>query len=407
MKRNIIRYFSKYKKLDNVITSLKHQNTELKEEKKIKFKPFINSVYEKFGNIKPFSEKTFNLTIPNDIPLFMYEKPKKDKKPEMPNNPKILKIAIFGPTNTGKSLLLNKISNRFISAVSNKSFTSNKSILGINTDMNKKTQLIFQDLPGFQNTSDELKNYGQRAFKELDNNKFDVILIVLDCNKKISKEVLKLINLLNKKKTRNMDFILVLNKIDLCYNRRKLVDLITYLEGVINVEKKLYISAETDYGIEELKDHLKNKAKDGEWLYDEKYKTDLSEIEILEQIVKSIIYNRYYQEFPYEIQTKIVEFVVKNNRIYAEIQLNCERPIHKDILIGKKGQNTLILKNYIQKFLTNTYNKEVEIKLDVRSGFKIFETGYVTDKESITGLQKQQVKLIRKGEDMENVMKNN
>ena len=405
MKKNIFRYFSKYKKLDNVITSLKKQNTELTEEKKLKFKPFINSVYEKFGNIKPYSEQSFNLTPEGEIPLFMYEKPQKTDLIKMPDIPKLLKIAIFGPTNTGKSLLLNKLINRFISSVSNKSFTSNKAIIGIDTDLNEKTQLIFKDLPGFQNSSHQLKNYGQLAFKELDNDNFDTILIVLDCNKKISQEVLKLVNLLNKKKTKNMDFILILNKIDLCYNRRKLVDLITYLEGVINVEKKFYISAETDYGIENLKDYLKSKALDKKWEYDSKFKTNLSEMEILEEIVKSIIYNRYYQEFPYEIQTRVVEFVIKSNRIYAEVQLNCERDIHKDILIGKKGQNTLILKNYIQKFLANTYNKEVEIKLDIKSGLKIFQPILVTDTKSISDRQKMQIRAIREGEDINKILK--
>ncbi len=48
---------------------------------------------------------------------------------------------------------------------------------------------------------------------------------------------------------------------DECFNRRKLQDIIQNVEGKINFIQKFYVSAETDFGISNLKDYLYSEAK--------------------------------------------------------------------------------------------------------------------------------------------------
>lgn len=55
----------------------------------------------------------------------------------------------MGPTNSGKSKMLNVLIEKFITAVSNKSFTTHYHYTGIITDIQKSTQLILYDLPSF------------------------------------------------------------------------------------------------------------------------------------------------------------------------------------------------------------------------------------------------------------------
>lgn len=61
---------------------------------------------------------------------------------------KLLEVCILGAPNAGKSSILNYITERNISAVSNKYNTTDEAKLGIYTDYDLKSQLCLYDTPG-------------------------------------------------------------------------------------------------------------------------------------------------------------------------------------------------------------------------------------------------------------------
>ena len=58
-------------------------------------------------------------------------------------------VSIIGKPNTGKSTLINTITGRKISAVSDKPNTTRNKILGVLNS--KDSQMLFLDTPGLQN----------------------------------------------------------------------------------------------------------------------------------------------------------------------------------------------------------------------------------------------------------------
>jgi GTP-binding protein Era len=369
------RSFSKYKEIDRVINSRLKKVDKVPSEPMIRFKPKSNSFYEAHGSIKPALDKAYNITEPSEVPHFMHKAPLELSpiyNKVTPTGGKFSKIAIWGPTNSGKSQLLNSLIGREISAVSNKAFTSDSVIKGIKTDVNLKTQLLFYDLPGFSishkiKTSKEYSNMASKTFQDEGISK---LLFVVDSNKMPSSQLAKTLEEIHSNFFNKFSCLLLMNKMDLCFNRRKLMDMISYYEGIINFEKKFFISADTGFGINDVTNYLIQESLPGTWLFEPEIKAHMSELDIAQELVKSCIYNRYFKEFPYELEFEIIEFLIRSDCVQVHVKLNCERRLHKSIIIGKDGKNLTVLRTYIENHLSKSYAKKVEVRLTVASGLK-------------------------------------
>lgn len=358
-----------------VINSSIKKSDVLNAEPLIKLKPKSISFYKERNTISPYQDVPYDITEPREVPEFMHnveEELNFMANNETPVGAKLAKVGIWGPTNSGKSMLLNSMVGRSISAVSNKSFTSDSVIKAMNTDVNAKTQIILYDLPGFaisarQKTSAEYLNTAYKCFQE---ESIAKLLFVVDSTKIPTSDVAAQLETAYNKHFYKFSSILVINKMDVCFNRRKLMDLVSFYEGSINFEKKFYVSALTGFGVDNLVGYLRKEAQPGVWLYKPEVKTNLSELDIAEEQVKSCIYDRFFKEFPYEIQFQIIEFLIRSDCVQIHVKINCERPIHKSIVVGKNGKNLTILRNYIETQLAKSYARKVQVELSVMSGLK-------------------------------------
>lgn len=68
----------------------------------------------------------------------------------------------------------------------------------------------------------------------IEKNRINLIAIVIDPNKSFTSTTLKHFEIVKNKFGINSDFILIMNKMDLCFNRRKLNDLVVLAESKIN-----------------------------------------------------------------------------------------------------------------------------------------------------------------------------
>lgn len=98
-------------------------------------------------------------------------------------------------------------------------------------------------------------------------------------------------SLLTKKFGNQMEFYLLVNKLDLCYNRRKLQENISLLEGKMNFSKKFFISAETGFGLEELKKFFIENSKNENWMFPAGISHTQTELELIQEKFRSIIFN--------------------------------------------------------------------------------------------------------------------
>ncbi|NXL54241.1 ERAL1 GTPase, partial [Podilymbus podiceps] len=160
-------------------------------------------------------------------------------KPDQPQNPKVLRIAIIGAPNAGKSTLSNQLLGRKVFPVSQKVHTTRCKAQGVVTY--EDTQLIILDTPGL---TSPLKAKRHRLDEAMltdpwDSMKHvDLVLVLVDVSDHwtrncLSKEVLKCLS----------DFpqipsVLILNKVDLLKKKFILLELVNELtEGVVNGKK--------------------------------------------------------------------------------------------------------------------------------------------------------------------------
>ncbi|KFP90926.1 hypothetical protein N311_07832, partial [Apaloderma vittatum] len=160
-------------------------------------------------------------------------------RPDQPQNPKILRIAIIGAPNAGKSTLSNQLLGRKVFPVSKKVHTTRCKARGVVTY--EDTQLIILDTPGL---TDPLKAKRHKLDEAMltdpwDSMKHaDLVLVLVDVSdhwtrNSLSKEVLKCLS-----QFPQIPSVLVLNKVDLLKNKFILLDLVTELtEGIVNGKK--------------------------------------------------------------------------------------------------------------------------------------------------------------------------
>ena len=118
-------------------------------------------------------------------------------------------VAISGPTNSGKSTLLNAIFDKKISIVSHKVQTTLKSLDAVKNY--NDTQIVFIDTPGFYQKKNDA-NYFKDVLASIDRS--DLLLVILDVTSKFYylDQIEKIINKYKKNK------FLIINKIDLVDN---------------------------------------------------------------------------------------------------------------------------------------------------------------------------------------------
>ncbi|KAM9272456.1 GTPase Era, mitochondrial [Morus bassanus] len=160
-------------------------------------------------------------------------------QPDQPQKPKVLRIAIIGAPNAGKSTLSNQLLGRKVFPVSQKVHTTRCKAEGVVTY--EDTQLIILDTPGLTNPLKAKRHKLEEAMLRdpWDSMRHaDLVLVLVDVSDHwtrncLSKEVLKCLS-----RFPQIPSVLVLNKVDLLKKKYILLELVTELtEGIVNGKK--------------------------------------------------------------------------------------------------------------------------------------------------------------------------
>ena len=164
---------------------------------------------------------------------------------------KIIKVALVGRTNAGKSTLINKIVGEKISIHNKKINTTQVSIIGIKNINN--TQLIFYDTPGsnfLKSLNKDTKSLKMNLWNGIDQS--DIVFYLID-SKTIN--INFLYDQIDKLQETNKKIIIIFNKIDLISNK-KILPLISKLDKKFEINSFFTISALKNIGIEDLINHI-------------------------------------------------------------------------------------------------------------------------------------------------------
>ena len=239
-------------------------------------------------------------------------------------------IAIIGPTNAGKSTLLNQIMGRKVSIVSHKVQTTRTRLRAVK--MVGDRQLIFVDTPGVFKPARRLDRAMVGAAMEALSDA-DAVLLILDATKGITDTIKSLVDKIKEHK----NLFVALNKSD-AVRKQDLLPIAAELKDMASWQEIFMISALKDDGIKQMLESLAQVMPESPYLFDTKDASDVPDNLYLAELTREKIYKYVHQELPYYINvvTERVE-VDKEGVLDIYQKIAVQNDAHKKIVIGRGG----------------------------------------------------------------------
>ncbi|XP_071093008.1 GTPase Era, mitochondrial-like [Haliotis cracherodii] len=157
-------------------------------------------------------------------------------EPDQPPGAKVLRVAIIGVPNSGKSTLTNRLMGWKVSAVSKKVHTTRRNSMAVHTEGN--TQIVFIDTPGIMHPM-EKKRHGLEKSHFLDParslEQADLVGVLVDVSDAWKRDRLDPVVLRHLHLRPHVPSVLILNKIDSVQEKETLLQCTRCLtEGIVN-----------------------------------------------------------------------------------------------------------------------------------------------------------------------------
>ncbi len=285
-------------------------------------------------------------------------------------------VAVIGRANAGKSTLINVLVGEKVSIVSPKPQTTRERILGILNE--EDCQIAFIDTPGLYKAESMLNSYMQRA-AESSVEDVDAVLFVIDAHTGLGEKDRKLAE---KFASLSVPTVIVLSKTDIT-PENLLISEIKELGEVC--EYVVPVSARKGKNLKELKKVILSLLPEGERLYPTDVISDRSERFMIREIMREKILLKFQAEIPHGVAIIVNEFSLRENGNIYDINLDivCEKPNHKAILIGKGGKAIREVSSFAREAMEKFLNKKVFLTTYVKveedwrnSAFLLKQHGY-------------------------------
>ena len=273
-------------------------------------------------------------------------------------------VAVIGKANAGKSTLINVLVGEKVAIVSPKPQTTRDRILGI---LNREgRQIVFVDTPGIYRQRNALTGIMMRTTENTSRD-VDVILYVHDGHAGVEESD---IALMKKYAALGIPMLVAYTKTDIMQKDRIPEDVKKIVEG--GVEKDIFpVSARKGSNLRKLEDAIAAPLPEGEPLFPEDVVSDRSEKFMIAEIMREKILLKFDQEIPHGVAIVLNTFEKQANGVFdINIDIVCEKPNHKAILIGKQG--------HALKEVASFARQDMEKFL----GAKVFLTTYVKVREN-------------------------
>ena len=272
-------------------------------------------------------------------------------------------VAVIGKANAGKSTLINVLVGEKVAIVSPKPQTTRDRILGVLT--REDGQIVFVDTPGIYRRRNALTDLMMKT-TEATSKDVDAILYVHDGHGGLTDED---IGLAKKYYGLGIPMIIAYTKIDIMPAERIPADAKALAEA--GIEADFYpVSARRGKNIKALEKGIFGLLPEGDKLFSEDVVSDKSEKFMIAELMREKILLKFDEEIPHGVAIVVNTFQKRENGTW-EINLDivCEKPNHKAILIGKQGRAIKEVSSFarqdMEKFL----------------GAKVFLTTYVKVRE--------------------------
>lgn len=281
------------------------------------------------------------------------------------NNYKCGFVVITGPTNSGKSTLLNAFMGEKISIVSNKPQTTYHGIRGVQTTSDY--QMVFTDTPGIQSYPQVIP----RLLNKVADNKAegcDVGLWVFDASAGgILRQIEKLRTNVEKGIPREKR-ICALNKVDLV-KKENLLPIIEAIHKLGLFGEIFPLSAKKGANVDQLKKVLLSMMPEGPAMYPAEMITDRSNSFRIAELVREKIYKLTHEEVPYTVYVDVEENAptAEEQRVpHIHAAICVDSDSRKGILIGKKGEKLKRIGILAREDIEKITGRKICLKLHVK-----------------------------------------
>ena len=268
-------------------------------------------------------------------------------------------IAIVGPTNAGKSTLINQIMGRKVSIVSHKVQTTRTNLRAVKMVGNR--QLIFVDTPGIFRPARRLdRAMVGAAFSATSD--ADAILLVIDAQKGVTETVRQLVEKIGNHK----NLFVALNKVD-AVSKPDLLPLTAEINELAHPREIFMISALKNDGVNQMLDTLAAVMPAGPYLFDAHDASDVPDNLYLSELTREKIYKYIHQELPYHINVVTERVDVDSDGvldIYQKIAV--QNDAHKKIVIGRGGAQLKKIGTAARHDIQNQWGVNARLHLFVR-----------------------------------------
>lgn len=241
-------------------------------------------------------------------------------------------IGLIGKANAGKSTLVNVLVGEKVAITSPKPQTTRTSIMGVLTK--PEYQLVFVDTPGIYKSAtyftDLMVKSTEDAAKDV-----DFILFVHDGHGGVSEED---ISLMKKYCCGKLPAAIAYTKIDIMPRERIAEDVKKLYDAGVRCDV-FPISARKYTNVRKLEEFLAAQMPEGGKVIEEDVVSDKSDRFMVAEIMREKILLKFDDEIPHGIAVVINKFERRESGTYeVNLDLVCEKPNHKAILIGKQGR---------------------------------------------------------------------
>lgn len=240
-------------------------------------------------------------------------------------------VAIVGPTNAGKSTLLNQIMGRKVSIVSHKVQTTRTNLRAVKMVGNR--QVILVDTPGVfvpkRRLDRAMVGAAMTAISDA-----DAVLLIMDAQKGVTPTIRGLIQ----KISEHNNLFVALNKVD-AIRKQDLLPIVAELSELAPWREIFMISALKNDGVDGMLESLAAVMPASPYLFDAADAVDVPDNLYLAELTREKIYKYIHQELPYHINVLTERVDVDPDGvldIYQKIAVRNDA--HKKIVIGRGGE---------------------------------------------------------------------
>lgn len=318
---------------------------------------------------------------------------------------KVIKVAIIGAPNAGKSSFINTFTSHRICPTSRKVHTTRTQSQTIYTKRN--VQMVMFDTPGLT-TIQENKKYdlGDSFLRECNNSikNSDMIAVIHDVSNSYTRNVLHPTVLETLIAHQTIPSILILNKIDMVKAKRILLDLVRILtEGTLTCKQRRYIpwkgqeekflqdmqrpvkyknekpagwpyfsevfmvSSLTGDGFKEINHHLSGQSLEKTWEFPDYQFTDQKPEDMIIENVRATLLDFLPEEVPYQLRCEMEYFEVKEGQLHAHVNIHCKTKRLEHLISGSQNSRLKQISEMVVSNIIQLYNIKTTITLNVIS----------------------------------------